>query len=145
MSIPPRHSTPRRQDWPEALAQYLTERQNVPFTWGANDCGSFVSDGVQAMTGTDPMLDLRSVTSAKDAARLLKATSLHDLTTARLGPELDTPALAQRGDVLLIKQTPDGDPLLALCIGSKWAAPGPDGVVVGSMSDALAAWPVGRM
>ena len=133
---------PRAPNWPEALADHVERRRNVPHQWGTNDCCRYVADAILAMTGRDPMADLRGVTTARAAARLLRTTSLQALVTQRLGEPLPSPLLAQRGDAVLVLQA--GEPLLALCLGESWAAPGLAGVVVADMQRAVTAWAVGR-
>ena len=130
----------RAQNWPELLAAYIEQRRDLPHQWGSNDCCTFAADAVRAMTGSDPMADLRGIKTAKAAARLLRKTPLQDLVTQRLGEPLASPLLAQRGDVVMVMQA-DG-PLLALCLGETWTAPGPKRIETGDMQRAVRAWAV---
>jgi len=132
----------RAQNWPEALAAHIEQRRTMPHQWGSNDCCTFAADAVRAMTGTDPMADLRGIKTAAAVARLLRKTPLQKLVTQRLGEPLASPLLAQRGDVVLV---PQGDEhLLAVCLGEVWAAPGLQGLEVGDMQRAVTAWAIGR-
>lgn len=40
--------------WKGRLSMLILEKSNVPFQWGENDCVSFASDAVMAMTNEDP-------------------------------------------------------------------------------------------
>lgn len=49
----------RRPDWHARLSAYLTKAGQQPFAEGSHDCALFVGGAVEAMTGTDPMAELR--------------------------------------------------------------------------------------
>ena len=49
----------RHSDWEQRLSSYIATRRHRPFEYGVNDCAHFVADAVQAMTGEDPMPELR--------------------------------------------------------------------------------------
>ncbi len=112
----------------------------APFAWGVNDCCTFAADAVVVMTAVDPMADLRGLTTVRQALRVLRATPLHELVTQRLGPPIRWQA-ARRGDVVQLQQ--QGRPLLGLCVGARWVAPGHHGAVTGPMNECLTAWAVG--
>lgn len=131
----------RRPDWPTVLARFIEARRRQPFAWGANDCCTFAADAVVAMTGVDPMADLRHLDTAAAATRFLAKQSLAVLVSERLGASVAS-AFGQRGDVLLVVQETR---LLGICLGTTWAAPGPTGLVFGPMKMAQLAWPVGRI
>jgi hypothetical protein len=132
----------RHADWPTRLARFIEQRRAKPFAWGEQDCCTFSADAVLCMTDTDPMADLRHVSTAASARRLLKRHPLADLTAERLGA-MQSATLTQRGDVVLIEQK--SERLLGVCLGGQWAAPGPDGLVFGLMGAAIGSWPVGRV
>lgn len=134
-------TNPRHFDWPQRLARFVEQRRNVPFAWGQQDCCTFAADAVMALTGSDPMSDLRHINTAAAATKLLKRHPLPDLVAERLGP-ITSALLAQRGDVVLIEQ--EGRHLLGICLGNQWAAPGEHGLVFGPMDTAHGAWPIGR-
>ena len=130
----------RTHDWPEALADYVDQRRGMPHQWGSNDCCRFVAGAVHAMTGRDPMADVRGIKTARAAARVLRRAPLRELVTQRLGEPLPSPLLAQRGDVVLVQQ--GNEHLLAVCLGEAWAAPGVAGLEAGDMQHAVLAWAV---
>lgn len=95
----------RREDWPEALHALVDLRAAMPFAWGYQDCCAFAAAAVEAMTGIDPMADLRGYHSRETAEAILAAQGgLEAAVTARLGETVST-ALARRGDVVLVDVT----------------------------------------
>lgn len=131
---------PRRlADWPARLDSYVHALRQSPFRWGALDCVTFAAGAVQAITGQCPAHP--QWVSERSAARALRrAGGLHAAVSALL-PELPAPTLAQRGDVLLVRQP--GRDLLAVCLGDTWAAPGRNGLHFGPICAAVTGWKVG--
>lgn len=131
----------RRQDWPEALAAFIAERQGKPFAWGSNDCAHFAADWIKACTGE--AVSLPSFTSAASAMRALEQLGgMHAAVSAALGDPLAVPALAQRGDVALLEV--DGRDFLGVIESEYVAAPGPEGLRMLPRTAITAAWKVGR-
>ena len=127
--------TQRRPDWPELLAAYVEQHRGTPFAWGAHDCCTFAAGAVKAMTGTLPALP--AYADEREAMRALRDLGgLREAVTRLFEPTLV--ALAQRGDLLLVKQ--DERDMLAVCIGRHWVAPGEHGLVFGE--GAVLAWRV---
>jgi hypothetical protein len=98
----------RYEDWHARLGEHIKAALKRPFSWGAHDCCTFACDGILAMTGVDPMADLRGkYGTAIGAARALKAFAGGGLDeaaqaiTGRLYMEEIGPLLAQRGDCVL--------------------------------------------
>lgn len=136
----------RTPDWPERLAAYLTEMRPRRYVLGRHDCASFAAGAVRAITGAD-VLPLRWETPAEAVAVLRRLGGLQAAVRAVL-PQLATPALAQRGDVLLIRApVADGRALrqwLAVADGQRWWSPSATGLECGSVHWATAAWGVGH-
>ena len=131
----------RLSDWPIRMEAFLARRSNVPFTWGANDCGTFAADCVQAITGHDPAPSgLRCHTTARQAYR---AVSRHGgfaaIGDAAFGDRID-PALATVGDVLLVKIGQMD--AFAICNGSTAIGPAATGLAVIPADRATLAWRV---
>lgn len=64
----------RYENWHALLGAHIKAAARRPFSWGEFDCCTFACDGIMAMTGVDPMADLRGrYTTAIGAARALKA------------------------------------------------------------------------
>lgn len=124
---------PRRQDWPERLARYLSESEKKSFEWGVHDCALFVSGALQAMTDEDPAAPYRgSYRSARGALSILRAlsgTEVLDSLPGRFLPSLPVSESAQRGDICAVRLTrsPEGedgfDAALGVCIGAKVVIP----------------------
>jgi len=49
----------RLSNWEQRLSDYITVKRDQPFEYGVNDCAHFVADAVKAMTGEDPVPELR--------------------------------------------------------------------------------------
>lgn len=129
----------RVENWPGRLADFVAERWAMPFAWGQNDCAMFAADWVLTCTGHDPASAWRGrYHDALTAARA--CASLEDAATSELG-EPCSPALAQRGDVVLF----DGGfgPTLGVCIGHMLIAPSRDGLTCAPMTAAAKAWRIG--
>lgn len=114
----------KNQDWIESLFEYLEAKRDIPFSWGTNDCATFVSGAVEAMTGVYP--ELPTYTDAKSSLLAIKAISIEDRLTALFGPPIHV-GHAQRGDIVIIDQ--DGRQVLSICTGLECAAPAADGLM----------------
>lgn len=132
----------RLPGWPELLAAHLKTVEATPFEWAVHDCCTFAGDAVKAITGTDPMADLRATyTTALQAARVLSGCGgLAAAVSQRLGQPKPA-AMAQRGDVVLFEMYERG-PALGICVGPQFAAPGERGILFFDMSAAKSAWSV---
>jgi hypothetical protein len=134
----------RLPDWPERLADYLAAMRQVPYSLGGNDCARFASGAVQAMTGRDVLPQQWG--SAEQAADLLRRSRGLAAAVNRVLPALATPALAQRGDVLMVELAVHGGRArrygLAIADGLRWWMPGPAGLGNGPMHLARCAWRV---
>jgi hypothetical protein len=133
----------RRPDWPQRLYRATVAAMRRPHAWGAHDCATFASDCIEAMTGTDPMADLRGrYDSAVSAARVIVeagASDLGELAAQRL-PEIAL-AEARRGDVMLCKG-PMGE-FLAIVQGANAVGPAGFGLIYVPVSQGLRAYRVG--
>lgn len=103
---PPR--PPRLPDWTIRLAALLADWNARPFAWGQTDCAMLAAEAVVALTGVDPVADLRgSYSDATGAGRVLGAAggllALVAKMADRAGIPECPPAFAQRGDVALVE------------------------------------------
>ena len=136
----------RLPDWPERLAAYLAAMRPHRFVWGVHDCACFAGGAVHAITGQHVhALHWRSMA---DAARLLRSMGTLAQAVSQVLPALPGPALAQRGDVVLV-QVPvqQGRAVrqwLAVADGPLWWVPSATGLASGSMGLATRAWGVGH-
>jgi hypothetical protein len=130
----------RLPDWTARLYALVAEREVAPFRVGANDCAFFAADAVLAVTGVDPLAALRGrVDDAESARDAIGPRGMFAAMVRHLGRPLPTPALAQRGDVLLVT-TPQARRFAAVCLGDRWAAPGRAGLLQGPIAQAERAW-----
>lgn len=98
----------RYEDWHALLGAHIKAAFQRPFSWGEFDCCTFACDGILAMTGRDPMADLRGrYGTTLGAARALKAFAGGGLDEAAEhiagllhAPEI-MPLQAGRGDCVL--------------------------------------------
>lgn len=129
--------------WPERLAGYVGAHVSTPFAWGSHDCVTFAAGAVEAVTLSRPSMPQWS--NARDALRELRTVGGLVAAVESTGfLELARPALARRGDVVLIEGPPVvRRPFLAVCLGHAWAAPGSRGLVYGPLIAASRGWKVG--
>jgi hypothetical protein len=131
----------RYDNWPEKLNELIEARLNKPFKWGEHDCCLFAADAILAMTGTDLASDLRGTYASKTkAAKIVKEKGgLAQIATDRLGEPIPV-LMAKRGDIVLMPVATGN--CLAVCLGDKLAAPGPDALVFAPLNVAISAWKV---
>jgi hypothetical protein len=136
----------RLPDWPERWAAYLVAMRPHRFAWGSHDCARFAAGAVQAITG-QPATTLQWSGPA-DAARLLRRLGTLADAVGQVLPELATPSLAQRGDVVLVRAPVHGGRAvrqwLAVADGPHWWVPSATGLASGPMALAHRAWGVGH-
>lgn len=116
----------RLTDWPTRLIAFIDERAAAPFAWGPNDCCTYAADGVLAITGEDPMPELRGAyIDAAGALRLIAEKSLRD----RLAEKFEAIPIGQarRGDVVIVEQ--EGREVVMIVEGATLVGPGANGAV----------------
>jgi len=128
----------RIEDWPTVLFNFVESRRHMPFAWGTNDCATFATEAVAAITGetlfTPPYDD------ALSAARYIEESGgIETLATALLG-EPSAPLSLSRGDVALLLL--DGRETLAICVGDRFVAPGEEQIFLYPHSLVLKGWKV---
>lgn len=95
----------RRSGWQSAFVAFLKERTQMPFAWGTNDCCTFAADCAQAMTGDDPMADLRGYDSEIGAGRVLVKCGVESFEALVDAIFEEMPiGMARRGDLALAMQ-----------------------------------------
>lgn len=126
--------------FPERLSNFTNGRRLQPYTWGTNDCVTFPADAVWAITGEDPIAEIRGTwTDEASAMALLESLGgLIKAVTARF-PKVQR-EMAERGDLVAFKVA--GQLSLAVCVGAHGAAPGPEGMLLTPMNEARLAWRV---
>lgn len=130
----------RLPDWQERFSDFGKARGSMPFAWGSNDCCTFAAACIAAITGTNPMADVRPYNTERAAARLIsKGGGLLALATSFLGASV-SPLRAGVGDVVLV--TNEGREMLGICNGVNVVAPGEFGMVALGMQAAVAAWKI---
>lgn len=130
----------RHFDWQLRLADFVAQRQAMPFCWGSNDCCQFAIGAVHAITGVDHGADIPPYSTALGAARTLEDFGgLMAIASNALGAPVPV-ICATVGDVVLVHNA--GRDLLAICNADTALAPGESGIIVLSITAATAAWKV---
>jgi hypothetical protein len=85
-----------------AVQSLLAARAARPFAWGVRDCALLAFDAVHALTGRDPVADIRGQWhGARSALRMLQQQGgWAAVCAARIGPEVPADNLHD-GDVVL--------------------------------------------
>lgn len=123
-------------DWPTQLAQFLAEREVMPFAWGSNDCVTFAAAWVELATGREVFSAEHD--SALSAAREIeKRGGLLAAVTDALGEPIDANS-AQRGDIALIDM--GGRDALGVVQGIYVAGPSEAGLLLVGRETIKAAW-----
>lgn len=135
----------RHHDWPERLAAAIEAARHRPFVWGEHDCCLWVSDAIDAMTGTDPAADIRGRYRDEAGAAAIIAQSgawpwAIDRAACAVGISRIAVTSAGRGDVVLVRQGDQVQP--TICVGDHLAAAGPDGLIFLPRSLGIGAWRV---
>lgn len=133
----------RIKGWEQRLFKLTSNAGRRAFSWGDHDCVTFAADCVMAMTGYDPIHDIRGTWSTEIGAKraMLKAGSrdLGDLAAARL--EEIPISQTKRGDIVLAGEE-NSDDFLAIVVGHMAAGPAETGLQHISMSQAKRAYRV---
>jgi len=142
----PQPTLQRLPDWPERLAAYLAAMRPHRYRLGVHDCAGFAAGAVQATTGA-AVLPAQWHTP-QQAAQVLRALRGLPRAVDAVLPRLRAPALAQRGDVVLVQAPAHHGRArrqwLAVVDGLHWWAPAPTGLESGPMALATIAWGVGH-
>jgi hypothetical protein len=126
----------KRPDWSSRLFAVIEEHRSRSFAWGSDDCGLFASRCYDAMHGTDIEQQLLAEYADASAQRLVASQSMGELVSKHIGPPTDTRAV--RGDIVTVDGG-EGE-ALGVCLGSKVAALGANGLHYLSRSDITAVW-----
>lgn len=131
----------RRPDWRERLAAHLLAARATPFDWGAHNCVLACADAVLAMTGADPIADLRGFHPTRFGALLrLRRAGFFDVAEM-LDARLPRIAQAREGDLLALNDGPLNTTLIADGRGAGWGL-GALGFVRSALPARCMAWGV---
>lgn len=133
----------------DALQYFASRQMRLRFDWGQHDCVTLPADWVEALTGHDPMADLRgryhSLASCQRLTRFLTdpVAAIGD----RLGHLPQTSAAAlQRGDVGIVLTLAGGEQRFhgGICLGAgKWLLRDLAGVAMITPRKVIAGWSTG--
>ncbi|NHK29198.1 hypothetical protein FF098_014855 [Parvularcula flava] len=130
--------------WEERLAAVIDGARRKDFVWSAHDCCTFPADCVAALTGTDPMADIRGTyETARQALELINQEGgIADMVSARMPWAHQVSSLkAHRGDIVHLEQQ-GLDARLAVVYGTGCIAPEPHGLAFLPLPKGAVAWHV---
>lgn len=94
------------------LRDYMATNQHTgnPFCWQTNNCGQFALDWWEVVTGLAPMDGLPVTKDARAVAKMIRSLGgdMVHAVSVRTGTEPISPALAQLGDVLVVRCDHEG-------------------------------------
>jgi hypothetical protein len=134
----------RRHDWLERLHTFLANSTVDTFEWGRNDCVLFTARCVEELTGENPLASILANWTDEDSAKAALEIygGLRAATTSVLGPPMDNPLFAQRGDVALTEVR--GREFLAIHLGYQLIGLSSVGLVHIPTNHVQCVWAVGR-
>lgn len=130
----------RLNDWQSRLAAVISERWSMPFAWGSQDCVTFASVCVLAVTGADHLAGMKWADERAAARALKKVGGLRAAVASKLGAEIPL-AMVQPGDVGMFADA--GRDTLTVWAGSAWLSTGEHGLVVIDPAALVTAWRCG--
>ncbi len=130
----------RRDNWPHYLHEVISERQRVPFEWGAQDCVTFAAACIESITGVDPIADLEPWSDERSALRRIAEVGGVEAWLDEHYGRVEWHG-AMRGDVGVIDQA-SGTTVLVVNTGAGWVGPSEDGLTPSPPSAVRAAWRV---
>lgn len=128
-----------KNDLDVKLQRLLQAQANRRFAWGRFDCCQFVLEAARALA--DRGLTVPAYRTERGALRVLRQLGGYDGAVAALGGKaLVSPALAQRGDIVLVSAPGLLGSALAVCTGAAAHAPGDRGLEAVPMNQWIKAW-----
>jgi len=138
----------RLPNWQSRLSDYLTSCACTRFKYGSLDCGLFVADSIQAMTGIDVGEPLRGKyrtrVEAFSAIKALCGRASMEAVAAYLAHQHNIPEVpvlsAQRGDAVVLRKGSRSSLGIVAMHGTEILTPYKDGILRLPLSLATAAY-----
>ncbi|WP_299945368.1 hypothetical protein [uncultured Ruegeria sp.] len=130
----------RLEDWPLRLDRLISEARDKPFEWGTHDCGTFAADVVETLTGVRLPLPKGYTTARGSMLAMRRKTGSSQMDGAVsyfLGEPLESPLLAQRGDIVLHETQ-----ALGVCVGQSAMCLSEAGLASVSVNECVKVWRV---
>jgi len=142
------HRLKRLPDWQARLSEYLTSCARTPFRYGHLDCGLFVANAIEAMTGIDVAHSLRNQyqnrTEAFAAIKTLcgraSMEAVADHLAEQFGIEEIPISFAQRGDAVVLRNGRRSSLGIVAMHGTEILTPYKDGILRLPLSTATKAY-----
>ena len=140
----------RKPNWQSELSEYLCAVASMRFQYGRLDCGLFVADAIEAMTGVDTVRTLRGAyrnrTEAFTAIRALCGRATMEAAAVYLTAHYGLPEVpvlsAQRGDVVQLRHGRRSSLGIIAMHGTEILTPYRLGILRLPLSHATRAWRV---
>ena len=129
----------RKENWPRLLENFITERKDIPFEWGTNDCWQFSIHAVKEISDKD-LTTLFDYQTPRKAAELMTEHGGMMSAADKYFGESKSIYLAQRGDVVCLIN--DGRELLGVCLGQLSAFVAESGIITQPTLDCEKAWSI---
>lgn len=128
----------RLPGWPLALECAIEQARHRAFDWTTHNCATFAADCLAAITGVRVHGRFAALMASERRARAFGPALAHRVDVVLGADRRIVPALAQRGDVLLLALS--GHSALGICAGRSAVAVGPEGLAFVPMEAAQCAW-----
>jgi hypothetical protein len=124
-----------------ALVETIEQRQSRPFRWRrGRECVGFSAACIAAQTGRDPLTDLPSWRTRREALAVAEAEGGLEAAIDKRFVRIP-PALAQRGDIAGLPDDLFGVRLM-IVEGDTLVAPGAEGLIRSPRSEMIVAWSI---
>ena len=134
----------RLEGWEQRLDSVISAQRTKTYELGKEDCFRLACRVVECLTGIDRWPEFAGYKTRDEAIRAIAkhGSSFEEAGDWFFSAERVSTGLARRGDIVAM-QTQDGEKHLAVCLGSRCAGYGPDGLMFFPTSLGLCAWRVG--
>lgn len=134
----------RIEGWERRLERAVDLARDRPYVEGEHNCGRFVCEAIEALTGVDRWPEFSAHATRREALALLArhGSTFEEAIDRLLGFERCSATLARRGDLVCVR-TDDGEAHLGVCLGADVALMGARGLLFESLAHATCAWSVG--
>jgi hypothetical protein len=138
----------RVDGWPAELNRLVESARFKPFVWGVHDCGSFVCQAYETLTGIKPPDIARPRDSLMDYLRcLVKWNGLAEIMDQTFGPSVEGYQHARRGDIVMV-ESPRVEQVgvkqaSAISLGNHIACTGLTGLEFLSLTSVVRVWRIG--
>jgi hypothetical protein len=134
----------RLEGWEHRLDDLIQSARQRPYELGVHDCFSFTCEAIRLLTGRDNWPQFKGYTTKREAVAAIaqRGASMEEAGDWFFQSERLRPAMARRGDVLLLR-TEDGEKHLGICMGVTTAFLHEKGVLLIPTLSCICCWRIG--